>query len=179
MTGRRSGSGWIAGCLAIGAAIGVGLQLATPSARGVTLTPGQPTELSASQLRVYAATMGRELYWLGPIEGRRLEVTEAGQRGLFVRYVPTGGALGDQSHSFTTIATYPVEGAYQTAVRSGRAVGSVSQRLASGGLAVWRRSRPSNVYIAFPRSGVLVEIFDPGRSVSRTLARSERVRPVG
>jgi hypothetical protein len=34
------------------------------------------------------------------------------------------------------------------------------------------------VYVAYPGSDVLIEIYDPGRLVSQRLVRADRVRPV-
>ena len=160
-------------------AIGVALRVTPAHGHTVELKPGVPTELTPTELRRYAGAAGRELYWLGPITGRKLEVTDAGANGLFVRYLPRTGAVGDKRASFTTVATYTVQRPYRLALRSGREAGTVSERIASGGIAVWRRSRPSSVYIAYPGSGVMVEIFHPARSEARALALTGRIVPVG
>ncbi len=165
-------------CLVAGSSFGVGLRLSAAPPE-VRLASGVPTELTPAELRRYASDAGRELYWLGPVAGRKLEVTEAGAKGIFVRYLPSGQAVGAESATFTTIATYPVQGAYRIALRSARREGAVSEGLAAGGVAVWRRDRPTSVYVAYPGSGALVEIFQPDRSKARALARSGRVAPIG
>jgi hypothetical protein len=175
---RGSTAGAIAFCVLIGAAAGVGLRMQAPSAAPVALASGVPTQLTAAQLARYARASDREVYWLGPMKGRTLEVTEAGANGLFVRYLPAATAAGSSTGRFTTVASYPVKSAYRVALASAHGAGSVVERLGSGGVAVWRRSLPTNVYVAYPGSGVLVEIFDPEIS-ARKLARSLRVARAG
>jgi hypothetical protein len=165
-------------CLLAGVSFGAGLRLATPARGMVELAAGVPTQMSPAELIRYADAADREVYWLGPMAGRKLEVTEIGADGLFVRYLPPRDAIGDEDRSFTTVATYPLRRAYRVAVETGRRSGSVTEAVASGGIAVWRRTRPTSVYVAYPGSGVLVEIFDPRRSSARTLARSGRIARV-
>lgn len=165
-------------CLLAGVALGAGLRVAGAEAGSVRLAAGVPTVVSPAQLTRYALASGRTVYWLGPIGDRRLEVTEAGAKGLFVRYLPAGAGPAGTADTFLTVASYPLDNAYRTAIRSSRAADAVSRRLGRGGVAVWRRSRPTNVYVAFPESDILVEIYDPGRVVSRGIGRASGVRPV-
>jgi hypothetical protein len=44
-----------------------------------------------------------------------------------------------------------------------------------GGLATWSTERPSSVYLGFPGSNVLVEVYDPSPKRARELALSGRV----
>ena len=181
MPGRRSVWGSVAFCVTVGIVAGAGLRLLPPSPSGRPVDPelarGVPTLLSPSELARLARSDERRLFWLGRLEGRALEVTDGGAQGLFVRYVP---APGDEPRSpSTTVATYPVKRAYPIAVRSGRARDAVTERLGSGAVAVWRRSRPTNVYVAFRGAEVLVEVFDPQPARALDLARSGRLAPAG
>lgn len=166
-------------CAFVGVGGGSVARLVQSPDGGVELTPGVPTQLSPYQLRTYAEVARRDLFWLGPMPGTKLEVTEAGSKGLFVRYVPTGKAIGDRQSRYATIATYLVEGAYRVARDSGRTRGAVTETLPAGGLAVWRRDRPTSVFLAYPGSATLIEIFAPDGADARRLARSGFVRSLG
>lgn len=161
-------------CVVAGGAFGVAARVVQPAASqpATALRAGVPTELSPGQLRDYARLGGRDVFWLGPVLGTRLEVTEAGARGLFVRYVPAGQKIGDRATRYTTVATYRVESAYRVAIRSSKTPGAITEALPSGGLAVWRRDRPTSVFLAYPGSASLVEIFAPDPADARRLARS-------
>lgn len=165
-------------CVLAGGAFGVAARVVQPAASqpAIALRAGVPTELSPRELRDYARLGGRDVFWLGPVLGTRLEVTEAGARGVFVRYVPAGKKIGDRATRYTTVATYLVKSAYRVAVRSGRSPGAVTESLPSGGLAVWRRDRPTSVFLAYPGSASLVEIFAPDPADARRLARSGGLR---
>jgi hypothetical protein len=53
-----------------------------------------------------------------------------------------------------------------------------SEQVPGGGLAVWRSSAGTSVYVAYPRVKYLVEIFDPSPVRARALALSS-LQPVG
>jgi hypothetical protein len=178
---QRSFRSAVVACALVGVAVGSVARVAqSPSAAPLlTLAPGVPTELSPLELRDYARAGGHDLFWLGPMVGTRLEVTATVGKGTFVRYVPAGGTLGDPAKPYTTVATYAVESAYRTAKRSGRQAGAVTEKLPSGTLAVWRRERPTNVFVARPGSSMLIEIFAPNAADARRLARSSALELVG
>jgi hypothetical protein len=137
---------------------------------GFQLDSGVPTAASAADLRGYA-TDSRPVYWIGPAQKGTLEVTRT-SRGIYVRYLPDGVALGDKSPRYTTIATYPLKGAYESMQRSARSGGFGSARLDGGGLAAWRKSPGTSVYVAYPRRPYLIEVYDPSPRRARSLALS-------
>lgn len=145
---------------------------------GFHLDAGVPTAASAAQLRQYASPQ-RPVYWIGPPQQQgKLEVTRT-SRGIYVRYLPKGVALGNKSARYTTIATYPLTGAYTSLQHSARSAAFGSARLGDGGLAVWRKSPGTSVYLAYPRRSYLVEVYDPSPQRARSLALSGLVLPVG
>jgi len=166
-------------CAFVGVGAGSVARLVQSPDGRVELTPGVPTQLSPYQLRTYAEVARRDLFWLGPMLGMKLEVTEAGAKGVFVRYVPTGKAIGDRQSRYATVATYPVESAYRVAARSGKAPGATTETLPAGGLAVWHRDHPTSVFLAYPDSSALIEIFAPDGADARRLARSGGLAPLG
>lgn len=135
-----------------------------------------PTQASVGQLEEFAAP-GRPVYWIGPPRSGKLEVTRT-KDGLFVRYLPAGVKLGDRSPKYTTVATYAVPDPMARLSRSSRSKGAVRAAAPRGGLVVWRASRPTNVYIAYPGVRRLIEVFDRDGNRARTLALTGKVRLV-
>jgi hypothetical protein len=140
------------------------------------LENGVPTEASVSDLRGLASP-GRPVYWIGPPASGRLEVTKTARDAVYVRYLPAGVELGDRRPRYTTIATYSSPNAYSELLGSQRSKGLESERIPGGGLAVWRSSPGTSVYVAFPRVKYLVEVFDPSAARARALALGS-VQPV-
>jgi hypothetical protein len=95
-----------------------------------------------------------------------------------VRYLPAGVAVGDKAPSYTTIATYPTPNAFATMQRSANTQGFVKSPAANGGLAVWRSARATSVYLAFPNTDYLVEVYDPSPRRARSLALGVTIRRV-
>jgi hypothetical protein len=136
---------------------------------------GVPTVLSESELHSLAAS-NQPIYWAGALPTRRLEVTETA-RGTFVRYLPVAAPVGGSGRTLT-IATYQLANAWDVAQRAARQADSRQRRLADGRIAVWRTTRPTNVYLAKPGSPLLVEVFDPDAGKARHLSLSGLILPV-
>jgi len=139
---------------------------------------GVPVEATVKQLRAAAANASRSIYWAGTGPGTRLELTETKAGKTFVRYLPPGVAVADK-HPSLTVATYPYPRAYAVTDKSSRKKSMVRARTLGGGLAVWSKKRPSNVYLAYPGSDVLVEVFSPGGVLGQRLVLAGKVSAVG
>jgi len=137
---------------------------------------GGPRIVSAEGLRTFAAS--RPLYWAGTVPGTTIELSEAARGRVFVRYLSGGAQPGDRRPAFTTVATYPSPRAYQETARAGRLEGATRRPAPGGGLAVWRRNRPTSVYLAFPGDDVLIEVYDPNAERARGLVLDGEVGPV-
>ena len=96
-----------------------------------------------------------------------------------MRYLPSGVRVGDRQTSTLTVASCPVPRAYSLTEKSSRKKTMVRARTLGGGLVVWSRTRPSNVYLAYPGSEVLVEVFGPGGVLGQRLVLSGAVARVG
>jgi hypothetical protein len=137
---------------------------------------GVPTAASARDLRAFASP-GRPVYWVGPPNSGTLEVTRTSGGAIYVRYLPAGVAVGDSAPSYTTVGTYSKPDAYKAMQTSARAPGYKKLQGANGGLVVWRAAQATSVYLAFPETDYLIEVFDPSPRRARTLALN-RVRLV-
>jgi hypothetical protein len=50
--------------------------------------------------------------------------------------------------------------------------------LAGGAVAVYSKTKPTNVYLAFPGVPEQIEVFDPAASVARRLVAQAKVKAV-
>ncbi len=137
---------------------------------------GAPGGVSPDALSSFAGSHGAPVYWVGPMAARKLELT-SNSAGTFVRYLPLNVSIGDSTRA-VTVGTYPMRNAYATAVGRAKATQMASEKAAGGGLAVWSKTRPTSVYLAFPGVPSLVEVYSPDAGQARTLALSGRIRPV-
>ncbi|MBA3330404.1 MAG: hypothetical protein H0T39_05940 [Actinobacteria bacterium] len=176
---------WLGAVAVLVAALGLGagaaaavlvLGGAEPSPRPLELAAGVPREASPTALRLFARTSGHAVYWAGSIPNRGLELTQT-TSGTFVRYLPDIARVGDRGR-FSTVATYLRPNAYVFAQESAAQPGAVSSPAPQAGIAVWRRTRPTSVYLAYPGVPALVEVYDPDAGQARRLALSGLVRPV-
>ena len=182
LPGRRQSVRVAAIAAAAVALAGIGLAAGLLIRGGASTPPAQPpraTETSPEQLRSFAAAQGHAVYWAGMLPGRKLELTESRGGDVFVRYLAPHAALGDRRPQFTTVATYPLRvDAYEVATGVAKKKGMVSKKFRGSGIAVWSRQRPTSVYLAYPTSNLLVEVYDPSAPQAQRLALSGEVAPV-
>jgi hypothetical protein len=141
--------------------------------------PGTPREASVAQLRALAEKADAPIYWAGTAPGTRFEVTETRGGKVFVRYLPPDVKVADKRAGFLTVGTYPYRRAYAVTDESSHQKGMARAPAPAGGLAVWSETRPSSVYVAYPGSDRLVEVFSPKASEARRLVLEGEVGPVG
>ncbi len=140
--------------------------------------PGRAVTVSADELHEFARSSNGPVYWAGELPGRNLELTRTSRNEIFVRYLTGDAAAGDSRPAFATVSTYPYERAYEATAKSGRGKGMVSRNAPDGGIAVWSKSRPTSVYVAYPGSDRLVEVFDPSPRRVRDLVFSGQVSAI-
>jgi hypothetical protein len=119
-----------------------------------------PVEATTSDLLELQEEAGHPIYWLGEMEGREVEVTRTTDGNVYVRYLDTGAAVGEEA-PFLTISTYPFVDAFGALEVVAERPGSVSERLDDGALVVRAGESATSVYVAWPDQDVQVEIFDP------------------
>ena len=133
-----------------------------------------PVAVNANGLATLAAATGSPIYWVGPRRGHLYEISQRTGSQVHVRYLPSGVEAGD-AQALLTVATYPVENAYDvTSAISGAEV----TQIRGGGVAAISSSRPTSAYVAYPGVDYQMEVFDPDPAVVKRLATSGAVRPV-
>jgi hypothetical protein len=161
----------------VAAGLGVWLAVRNGDTSGSSNASSSTADVSARSLRVLGAQLGRPVYWVGPERGVTYEFTETADRRVYVRYLPAGVSAGSPK-SFLTVGTYPVANAFSVTSAAARRRGSVRLPVGGGGVAFYRASRPTNVYVAFPGSAAQIEIFDPAADALHKLVTVGRIRPV-
>jgi hypothetical protein len=136
-----------------------------------------PVATSVTELGRLAATLGRPIYWLGPVHGSKLELTRTSDGRIYVRYLPAGVPIGSPRR-YLTVATYPVAKGLEMTRGASREPGAHRLSVPDGGVAFYTEARPTNIYVAFPRDAEQIEVFDPSARLARKLVTTEGVRPV-
>jgi hypothetical protein len=134
---------------------------------------------SVADLKNVQSSLGHPIYWVGSKSSFTYELTKTNDGNVYVRYLPSGVKVGDSRPEFLTVGTYPQTNAFQNIQTAAKRKGAHETKLSGGGLAVENSARPTSVYVAYPNSSVLVEVFDPSAKVARSIVRAGQVRPLG
>jgi hypothetical protein len=148
----------------------------------VVRVPGSPPEsrpvaVSPKSLARVATAAKRPIYWAGALPGQTYELTKTSQGSFLVRYLAPGLALGAPSPQLT-VGTYPVANALAAVKRLSLTKGASMMKLTGGGLAVINPRFPKSIYLAYPRSNVEIEVFDPSIGHARQLVTSGQITAV-
>jgi hypothetical protein len=167
----------------IAVALAVGLVVWLVAVRGGSSKPKvtsiSPTAASPNRLHAVAKEVGHPVYWAGPATSTTYELTETSSGLIYVRYLPSGVSVGSSSARYTIVGTYPVANAYNVLNQLARKSGESSFPAPRGGFAVYAKSSPSHIYLAYPdEKNVQIEVYDPSPQRARSLISSGRVAPV-
>jgi hypothetical protein len=175
--------------IAIGIAAGLGVWLATRDTGGSrTTAPTTPTTaqgptgkqvvpVTSQGLGTLVAALQRPIYWAGPQAGTTYELTRLGDGRVYVRYLPKGVKVGS-SRAALTVGTYPDASAAADVERSAGRPESVRVKAPGGVVAFYNKSRPTNVYLAFPGAAYQVEVYDPDGARARALVQAGKIAAV-
>jgi hypothetical protein len=167
--------------VAIAVALTVWLIVRSGDSNGSAETPHVAIPAVAAtpeRLRELSVQAGRPIYWLGPAEDRTYELTRTANDRIYVRYLPTGTAIGTAEAKYSLVGTYPVDNAYDVLKELATTEGETSFTAPKGGFAVYSTARPTNMYLAYPGSDVQIEVYDPSAAHARELIASGQVVPV-
>ena len=162
--------------IAVGAALILWLMLKDDGSDNAA-KPAAAVAASPTDLRAVPDSVKHPVYWAGRRAGYTYELSKTA-RGVYVRYLPPGVAVGDQHPNYLTIASYPYPRAYATLSKAAETKGAISSKLAGGGIAVVSAKQPKSVYIAFPSANLEVEVYDASPKRARQLAFSGQVVPI-
>ena len=142
-----------------------------------TLPQVGPTAVSVTQLGTFTDKAGHPIYWAGPIPGTHYELTQTSKGSIYVRYLPQGVPIGTNARH-TLVGSYPVDDASKVLQGLAKEDGEISFPAPGSGIAVYSKSSPTNVYLAYPDSNVQIEVFDPSPARARGLITSGQIAPV-
>jgi hypothetical protein len=144
-----------------------------------TVKPIGPVAATPAALRALSANSKQTVYWVGPRPGTTYELTRTAGGRVFIRYLPAGAKIGNRSAAYTIVGSYPTPDALKVLQDLSKQSTEQSMPAPGGGLAVWSKTAPTNVYVAFPGSDTQIEVFDPSAKKARRLVTTGRVAPVG
>jgi hypothetical protein len=165
-------------CLGI-AAVLIWLAFLRPSDEPSMAEPGAgPVASSQADLEALSLQLDQPIYWAGPRSGAELETTVTTNEYVYVRYLVSGGTVGDSSPRFLTVATYPAVDALRNLRAYARHGRATITRIPGRGIAVPVPGSPTSVYFASPHSDYQVEVFDPNEGEALDLIKSDEIVPV-
>lgn len=136
--------------------------------------------LSEGELKDVVRELGETVYWAGPVRGAKYTINAQNTGAIYVRYLPGGKDISDNSPKFRVVATYKEDNAYQATLAAGNQQNGVSlNRADEAGVIYYNKNSPTNVYVAFKTQPFQIEIFDPEAETSLALANdSEAIRVI-
>jgi hypothetical protein len=137
-----------------------------------------PHLVDEAGLRSLAGSLGYPIYWAGPPRGYRMELTEEADGSVYLRYLSPGAKLGDPRPRFLTVGTYPVADAQAALRRTAAKAGSSVSHVAGGGLVLVNPAEAESVYLAYPKSDLQIEVYDPEPGRALGFIRSGGIGPV-
>jgi hypothetical protein len=138
-----------------------------------------PVAMSVDELADFAAAQPHAIYWAGERPDVSYEVTRTEEGSVFVRYLDSEAEVGDERADFLTVATYPVDDAYDLVVAASEEQGAITAETPDGMLAVTNETALTSVYLADEASEIQIEIYDPSPGSALRIATSGDVEPVG
>lgn len=126
--------------------------------------------LTEAQLRVQVKAIGSSIYWAGSVANSLYTLNHIKSGQDFIRYLPDGKGLSDQSQNYRVIATYEDATAYATVTTAAKTNGGVSLTNPDGSFVYYSKATPTHVYLVFKNLPYQIEIFDPVPGASLKLA---------
>jgi hypothetical protein len=151
-----------------------------PSTQPSTTTAAPSSVVRASRQRLARLSQlkRRPIYWAGPEQNMKLELTQTASGRIYLRYLPLNVKIGDRRGRYLIVGTYPVRNAYQAIQKAVGEPGGHPLRLRRGVLGVYNDSSPTNVYFATRGSNFQIEVYDPNPRRALALVRSGTIRPI-
>jgi hypothetical protein len=166
--------------IAVAVAIGVVVWLAAGGSGGSSSSSSaKPHAATQAELTQLAGKLKHPIYWTGPKAGYTYELTQTDKGNVYVRYLPQGVQVGDQRADFVTVGTYPDTNPMRSINTALKRKNTTRLSAPNGGVAVQDGAHPTSVYLAFPNSSLLLEIFAPNPTEARSIAKSGTVVPLG
>ncbi len=135
--------------------------------------------VSVAKLREIARDDKRPIYWVGDPRDFQVELSQA-DGSSYVRYLPPDVKAGSKRPDYLTVGTYPFRNAFADLKRNAEANGddAVTRSAPGDGRLLYYKQRPTSVYLAYPETAYLIEVYDPNEETALKLVRDGAVTPV-
>ena len=176
---REHGPLLVLAVVVVVAAVAVAILALQHGTRATQLPPpsGGPTLVSDSQLQRLAAS-SEPVYRAGPKKGFSYELTRTADGRTYVRYLPAGVQAGDPRPNFLVVGTYKQPGSFADLQHAAKQAGALSGHIADRGLVVFSSSKPTSVYLSYPRANYQVEVYAPSGDTARSLVLGGKIQPI-
>ena len=128
--------------------------------------------LTEPELRDVVKSIGQTVYWAGAMRGAKYTINAQNVNTIYVRYLPDGKGISDQTPKYRVIATYKQVNAYDATLTAGNQENGVSFVNPTGSVVYYNKGVPTNVYVAYKAQPYQIEIFDPKAEESLKIANS-------
>jgi len=145
--------------------------------KGGAIAP-KPKAASPAALKSLAGSLGHPIYWVGPKHGYTYELTQTDDGKVYVRYLPPGVAVGAKD-AYLSVGTYPYANAFAETKGLLSQPGNEKVAVPGGGVAVYGKSYPQSIHLAYPGSNLQVEVFDPSAAAVRRIVSSGELHAIG
>lgn len=145
-----------------------------------TVASAQPP-VNAEGLKTAVSAVGGagKVFWAGEEAGFTYVLRTEANGQASVRYIPTDGDPQAQGAVYRVLGSYPIKDAFNVTKKAGEGADSVLLTNSDGSIVVYNKNKTTNVYIAFPKVDVQIEIFDPTPGKALELATSGRIVAIG
>jgi hypothetical protein len=106
------------------------------------------------------------------MSGAKYTINAQNFNSIYVRYLPNGSGISDQTPRYRVIATYKEANAYNSTLSAGNQSNGLSFTKNDGRVVYYNKQVPTNVYVAFKTDPYQMEIFDPEAKTSLAIANS-------
>jgi hypothetical protein len=128
--------------------------------------------LTEPELRDVVKSIGQTVYWAGSMRGAKYTINAQNVNTIYVRYLPGGKGISDQTPKFRVVATYKQVNAYDATLTAGNQENGVSFAKPNGSVVYYNKTVPTNVYVAYKNKPYQIEVFDPKAEQSLSIANS-------
>jgi hypothetical protein len=132
----------------------------------VTQRMGGNVALTEAQLTDVVKRKKLIAYWVGPISGYRYSIEARRSGQVFIRYLPVGVSAQSSSPSFSIIATYLIDNAFDNIQTAAHKSGAFGVLTSDGAAVYYKISQPTNVYVAYKNSNIEFEIYNPDPNIA-------------
>ena len=116
-----------------------------------------------------------EVYWAGPRPGYLYTLDARQKDSAFLRYIKKDAKATDVVSNSRVIATYKSDLAFENSVAAAKRAGNTGFTNPDQSVAFYSTAKSTDVYLAFPKKKIQIEIFDPipGQALSLAILQDQ------